>query len=89
MHSFEHDDGASRTVFGVGTLSRVGPELARLGGRRALVLSTPGQRGLAQRLAEVLGDAANTSVNSASTTVALLARIAGPLWRTATRRAAR
>ena len=58
MHSFEHDDGASRTVFGVGTLSRVAPELARLGGRRALVLSTPGQRGLAQRLAEVLGDAA-------------------------------
>ncbi|HYN68472.1 MAG TPA: maleylacetate reductase [Ornithinibacter sp.] len=58
MHSFEHDTGATRTVFGTGTLSRVAPELARLGGRRALVLSTPGQRGLATRVAGVLGDAA-------------------------------
>ncbi len=58
MHSFEHDTGASRTVFGTGTLSRVPPELERLGGHRALVLSTPGQRGLATRVAAVLGDAA-------------------------------
>jgi len=58
MHSFEHDTGASRTVFGTGTLSRVPAELGRLGGRRALVLSTPGQRGLAQQVAAVLGDAA-------------------------------
>ena len=28
MHSFEHDTDASRTVFGTGTLSRVGTELA-------------------------------------------------------------
>ncbi len=58
MHSFEHDTDASRTVFGTGTLSRVGAEVARMGGRRALVLSTPGQRGLADRVAAVLGDAA-------------------------------
>ncbi len=58
MHSFEHDTGASRTVFGVGTLSRVAPELAAVGGRRALVLSTPGQRGLAQQVSAVLGGAA-------------------------------
>lgn len=58
MHSFEHDTGASRTVFGVGTLSRLASELDRVGGRRALVLSTPGQLGLATRVADVLGDAA-------------------------------
>ena len=37
----------------------------------------------------VLGDDASTSVSSASTTVALLARIAGPAWRTATLSASR
>ena len=58
MHSFEHDSPAPRTVFGVGTVSLVAPELARVGGRRALVLSTPGQRGLAQQVAGVLGGAA-------------------------------
>ncbi len=58
MHSFEHDTPAPRTVFGTGTLARVGDELRRMGGHRALVLSTPGQRGLAQRVAGVLGEAA-------------------------------
>ncbi len=58
MHSFEHDTGAGRTVFGTGTLSRVGDELLRMGGRHALVLSTPGQRGLAEQVAGVLGSAA-------------------------------
>ncbi len=58
MHSFEHDTDTSRTVFGMGTLSRVPEELRRIGGRRALVLSTPGQRALATRVAGVLGDAA-------------------------------
>ena len=48
MHSFEHDTGASRTVFGTGTVSRVGDELRRVGGRRAL----------ATRVAGVLGGAA-------------------------------
>ena len=57
MHSFEHDTDASRTVFGTGALTRVADELNRMGGRRALVLSTPGQRGLAERVAGVLGDA--------------------------------
>ena len=57
MHSFEHDTDASRTVFGTGTVSRVADELRRMGGRRALVLSTPGQRGLATLVAGVLGEA--------------------------------
>ena len=61
MHSFEHDTGTSRTVFGTGTLSRVGAELGRLGGRHALVLCTPGQRGLAD-LARVLPVPAGYSV---------------------------
>ena len=58
MHSFEHDTDATRTVFGTGTVARVADELHRMGGRRALVLSTPGQRGLATLVAGVLGDAA-------------------------------
>ena len=58
MHSFEHDTDASRTVFGDGTLARVGAEIARMGGRRALVLSTPGPSGLADRVAAELGRAA-------------------------------
>ncbi len=66
MHSFEHDTGASRTVFGIGTLSRVRTELAAVGGRRALVLSTPGQRGLAHRVADVLGAAAAGTFDGAA-----------------------
>ena len=58
MRSFEHDTGAVRVVFGAGTLARVPAELARLGGRRALVLSTPGQRALAGRVSAELGAAA-------------------------------
>ena len=50
MRAFEHQSGAERIVFGVGTLARVGDELERLGGRRALVLSTPGQSDLANRV---------------------------------------
>ncbi len=66
MHSFEHDTDASRTVFGTGTLSRVRDELRRVGGRRALVLSTPGQRALATRVAGVLGDAAAGTFDGAA-----------------------
>ena len=58
MHSFEHDTGTSRAVFGAGTLSRVGAELERLGARHALVLCTPARRGLADRVCGVLGGAA-------------------------------
>jgi len=47
-----------RIVFGAGTLEQVRAEVERLGARRALVLSTPGQAGLAARVAELLGDLA-------------------------------
>lgn len=45
----------SRVVFGSGTLSQVGPELARLGHSKPLVLSTPHQQPEAQALADTLG----------------------------------
>ncbi len=58
VRSFEHQAGAQRIVFGAGTLARVAPELERLGGRRALVLSTPEQQELAARVVQHLSDAA-------------------------------
>jgi len=48
----------ARVVFGSGTLARVADEVRRLGGRRALVLSTPEQQADAQALAERLGELA-------------------------------
>ena len=58
MRSFEQETDGSRVVFGPGTLAETGRELERLGGSRALVLSTPGRADLATRVADVLGDAA-------------------------------
>lgn len=46
---------ATRVVFGYGTLALVPDEVARLGRKRALVLSTPQQEGQAQALADALG----------------------------------
>ena len=48
----------SRVIFGSGTLAQVGAEIARLGRKRALVLSTPNQRAEAEALASRLGDVA-------------------------------
>lgn len=55
---FVHQAPATRVVFGPGTLARLPEELERLGVRRALLLSTPGQRALAERAAALLGDRA-------------------------------
>lgn len=55
MLHFTHDQLPGRIVFGLGTLDRVGEEVERLGMRRALVLSTPGQRLLAEDAARRLG----------------------------------
>jgi len=46
---------APRVIFGAGCLSQLPEEIERLGSRRALVLSTPGQRALAERVAALLG----------------------------------
>lgn len=47
-----------RVVFGSGSIDRLADETARLGLRRVLVLSTPQQRELAERAAELIGEAA-------------------------------
>ena len=58
MKSFVYDAQPGRVVFGAGALSRLLPELAAIGAQRALVLSTPGQRRLAERVAGLLGERA-------------------------------
>ena len=45
-------------VFGPGSLDRLAEEVARLGAQKALVLSTPGQRRLAESVAQGLGSSA-------------------------------
>ncbi|MFO1209146.1 MAG: maleylacetate reductase [Amaricoccus sp.] len=54
---FRFDGLPTRVVFGEGTLAAVGAEVARLGRGRALVLSTPGHAGAAERLAADIGAA--------------------------------
>lgn len=56
MRSFTHDGAGERIVFGAGTIAVVPTELDRLGSARALVLSTPQQAGLAERVAALIGD---------------------------------
>lgn len=59
IRNFIHEAGPGRVVFGSGTASRVADEVQRLGGKRALVLSTPG-RGeyVARQVADRLGPVA-------------------------------
>ena len=58
MDSFVYNALPSRVVFGAGSLDQLTDEVARLGVARALVLSTPGQRGLAEDVARRLGGTA-------------------------------
>jgi maleylacetate reductase len=55
MRSFVYDLLPSRVVFGAGTVDRLADEVKALGAKRALVLSTPGQRKLADEAARRLG----------------------------------
>ncbi|HTM69732.1 MAG TPA: maleylacetate reductase [Luteimonas sp.] len=55
MQDFTFELRLPRVVFGAGALQHLPRELDRLGARRALVLSTPGQAALAQRAATLLG----------------------------------
>ena len=57
MTGFVYESLPARVVFGWGTSSRAAAEVAALGSSRALVLSTPGQRGGAERVAAGLGRA--------------------------------
>ena len=54
---FTYDALPSRIVFRTGALDELAVEVARLG-TRALVISTPGQRRLAERCADLLGEKA-------------------------------
>ena len=66
MRTFVHDSSGPRIVFGPGALAGVADEVSRLGGSRALVLSTPGRRDLADRVVEVLGDCVAGTFNGAT-----------------------
>ena len=55
MDSFVWQGTPSRVVFGWGALAQLPDEIGRLGARRALVLSTPDQRALAEQVAQALG----------------------------------
>ena len=55
MRSFVYDLLPSRVVFGPGTIDRLAGEVKALGAKRALVLSTPGQRKLADEASRRLG----------------------------------
>ncbi len=58
MKAFIHQGQPSRVVFGAGALQHLEREVALLGVRRVMVLSTPGQQGQAQRVADLLGQRA-------------------------------
>lgn len=49
---------AARIVFGIDTITQLPDELVRISGKRALIISTPGQRNLAARVQDLLGDSA-------------------------------
>ena len=55
MRAFVYSSQPSRVVFRPGALEELGPEIERLGASRALVLSTPEQRGAAEEVARRLG----------------------------------
>lgn len=55
VRAFVHVGLPSRVVFGAGTLAQVAGEVEHLGLRRALVLSTPGQRRLAEEIVRRVG----------------------------------
>lgn len=58
MDTFPDSDGRTRILFGVDTISRIPDELARLSVKRALIICTPGQLDLAERVRELSGDSA-------------------------------
>jgi maleylacetate reductase len=58
MERFVYQGAPSRVVFESGALAKLPEELTRLGARRALILSTPEQQHLADRVKEILGERA-------------------------------
>ncbi|MCY1267251.1 Maleylacetate reductase [compost metagenome] len=56
MNSFIYQGTPSRVVFGNGSLASLGEEIQRLGAQRALILTTPEQRPLGERVAALIGE---------------------------------
>jgi maleylacetate reductase len=56
MRPFAYNANPGRVVFGFGTLTEVPNEVRKLGCRRAVVLSTAGQRQSADEVVRLLGD---------------------------------
>jgi alcohol dehydrogenase class IV len=56
MNSFVYTSLPGRVVFGPGSLAHIAREVDALWARKVLVLCTPQQRALAQRVADLLGD---------------------------------
>src|SRR3546814_1740717 len=54
--SFTYEANPGRTIFAPGSLASLGDELTRLGFSRALIICTPPQRDLAERINAMLGD---------------------------------
>ncbi|HVZ22259.1 MAG TPA: maleylacetate reductase [Vicinamibacterales bacterium] len=57
MRAFVFDQPAYRVVFGAGSIDQLKAEVERLGAHRALVVSTPAERALADDAARRLGEA--------------------------------
>src|SRR4051794_10518578 len=55
MLDFTYEALPGRVIFGRDSLAQLPQEVARLGASRALILCTPGQRALAEAVAERLG----------------------------------
>ena len=55
---FRYETHPQRVVFGAGKIGTLATEIAALGAKRALVVSTPGQRTAAEDIARRLGDLA-------------------------------
>ena len=53
--SFTFENLPSRVVFGSGTLAQAAAEIERLGGKRALILTTPQQENQGRNLGTALG----------------------------------
>ncbi|MBO9343235.1 MAG: hypothetical protein J7454_14770, partial [Roseiflexus sp.] len=58
MMQFVHESASVRVVFGAGSIAHLKDEVARLGFRRVLTLSTSNKRNLAEHAMRVLEDRA-------------------------------
>ncbi|NHB57858.1 maleylacetate reductase [Acinetobacter sp. 194] len=54
-NEFEYNVPQSRVIFGAGSLKKLKTEIERLGAKKALILSTPEQVELAQKISDILG----------------------------------